>query len=131
MLKNCIICGKGIKVCNKWRIFENFKQDIYKSYKKHIKLFGEKNTQIDRIDNDKGYYKENCRWTTIKGQARNKKNSLHFIAISPDGENHYFQSTLDIQNKFNLPSKSVYDCLTQNRQPVRGKCSGWKFKLTR
>ena len=30
--------------------------------------------QIDRIDNSKGYSKDNCRWVTLKEQAQNKGN---------------------------------------------------------
>lgn len=33
---------------------------------------------LDRIDNDKGYYKENCRWTTWKVQQRNKSSNIIF-----------------------------------------------------
>ena len=43
------------------------------------------NLSIDRIDNSKGYYPENCRWTTAKEQNRNKDN-LHYIEYK--GETH-------------------------------------------
>ena len=31
---------------------------------------------IDRIENDKGYYSDNCRWVTNKEQQRNKRNNF-------------------------------------------------------
>lgn len=55
--------GRGITVCDRWKTFDYFLEDI-----------GERpeNCQIDRIDNDGGYYKENCRWVTCREQHRNK-----------------------------------------------------------
>jgi len=45
--------GRGIKVCKHWRKFENFLKDMgLPPTHKH---------QIDRINNDKGYRKSNCR----------------------------------------------------------------------
>lgn len=49
--------GRGIFVCDEWRnSFKSFYDDMGN------KPF--KGAQIDRINNDDGYYKENCRWVT-------------------------------------------------------------------
>ena len=55
--------GRGITICKRWLKFENFYADM-----------GErpKGLTLDRIDNDKGYSPQNCRWTTMKVQALNR-----------------------------------------------------------
>lgn len=59
--------GRGIKVCKRWRkSFINFLEDM-----------GEcpEGLQIERKNNNKGYYKSNCRWATLKEQNRNKRDN--------------------------------------------------------
>ena len=68
--------GRGITVCDRWLEFKNFFEDMgYAPTEKHT---------LDRIENDKGYCKENCRWTTMKVQANNKRNNKRFVY---NGEN--------------------------------------------
>jgi hypothetical protein len=63
--------GRNITICKEWYDFNNF-----------IKDMGERpyNTTLDRIDNDLGYYKENCKWSTNKEQSRNRRSNV-FLTI--------------------------------------------------
>lgn len=58
--------GRGIKVCEEWLKFQNFHEWAKKNgYCETL--------YIDRIDNDKGYTPENCRWVTSKISGSNKR----------------------------------------------------------
>ncbi len=57
--------GRGITVCRRWRNFVNFLKDMGEHPGKEY--------QIDRVDNDGNYCRENCRWATKKEQMRNTR----------------------------------------------------------
>ena len=67
---------RGISVCKEWEYFENF-------YRWSMNNGYSDDLTIDRINNDKGYSPDNCRWATKTEQARNKRNTRF---IEYDGE---------------------------------------------
>lgn len=60
--------GRGITVCARWMDFKNFRADM-----------GERPTglTLERVDNDKGYERDNCEWVTPKAQANNRRDNIH------------------------------------------------------
>ena len=69
--------GRGITVCEEWLDVKNFIEDMYPSYMEGLSL--------DRIDNDKGYSLDNCRWADRTTQAINrriqKNNTSGFVGV--------------------------------------------------
>lgn len=56
--------AKGIKVSDEWKAFENFKADMFDSYKAHVDRYGQKNTILTRLDKTKDFNKSNCVFMT-------------------------------------------------------------------
>ena len=70
--------GRGIKVCDEWHNIEVFeKWAIDNGYRKGL--------TIDRIDSDGDYEPNNCRWSTMREQTNNRRNT---IRLEHNGETH-------------------------------------------
>lgn len=64
--------GKGIKVCEEWKNSDGF----IHFYNWAIKNGYKEDLTLDRIDNEKDYCPENCKWSTKKEQSNNKTNNV-------------------------------------------------------
>lgn len=82
--------GRGISVCDEW-LGENGLKNFYNwsmnnGYSEHM--------SIDRIDNDKGYRPDNCRWVSMKQQQNNRTNNR---IITVNGEAHTMREWSEIR----------------------------------
>lgn len=57
--------GRGITVCKEWLNVESFINDMYPTFQEGLTL--------DRINVDREYSKENCRWADSMTQSKNKR----------------------------------------------------------
>lgn len=86
--------GRGIKVCERWRTYQNFYDDMAPTYRIGLTL--------DRVDGNGGYELGNCRWATPALQARNKRNNR---MITHDGRTHCLT---DWAEELGIPVDTVY-----------------------
>lgn len=63
--------ARGIEVCPEWESFSKFLSDMGEP---------KDGETLDRIDNELGYSKANCRWATRTEQGRNRR-ANHFISV--------------------------------------------------
>lgn len=96
--------NRGITMCDKWNDWEVFKNwAINNGYSEDL--------SIDRIDNNKGYYPENCRWVDAKTQGENKRNN---IVVEINGETHILSEWCRILglNRYSVKSRILQQGLT-------------------
>lgn len=73
--------GRGITVCDEWT-------NDYIAFREWALNNGYSDElTIDRIDNNKGYFPDNCQWATVQTQSNNTRVNRH---ITYKGETHTF-----------------------------------------
>lgn len=97
--------GRGIKVCERWQVYENFENDLLESFLEHVKEYGIKDTTIDRFPNNDGNYEpNNVRWATYKEQANNRRSNR----MVTDELN-----AIQIAEKYNIKYYTILDRLNK------------------
>ncbi len=103
--------GRGISVCSAWsESFEAFLLDMGEA---------PKGLSLDRVDNNQGYYKENCRWATSKQQNNNRRSNFWIVM---DGTRRTLTEWCELLNiAYHVPYyriKRGWDAVTALTTPV-------------
>jgi hypothetical protein len=106
---------RGLVICETWsNSFEAFLKDMGESPSSEH--------QLDRIDNAKGYFPENCRWVTRSENCRNRTNNVRIkwkgqtkclyewaeticplLGIKPDSLQNRIKKGWDVEKAFTTP----------------------------
>jgi hypothetical protein len=121
--------GRGIKVCERWLVYENFKEDMLPKYKQGL--------DIDRINNDIGYKLSNCHFITRKENCRNRRDNIKVNFLGKDrlligvaeeyGINYntlwdrIFRHKWDIEKAISLPLQNNSSFITFNEKTLNIK----------
>ena len=96
--------GRGIKVCDEWLgefgSINFIEWSLNNGY--------DDNLTLDRIDNNKDYSPENCRWATRKQQSNNLRANRKF---SINGKEYTISQ---ISDEYNIPYKTLYGRIRNN-----------------
>lgn len=91
--------GRGIGYCDRWESFENFLEDMGSR---------PNGFTLDRIDNNKGYSKGNCRWADIKTQMNNTSRNKFYVIDGVEKTLSQWAETLNL--KSSTVSQRFYVC---------------------
>jgi hypothetical protein len=94
--------GRGIAVCDEWMT----------SYQAFLRDMGRKPTpshSIDRINNDLGYFKDNCKWSNNFEQQNNRSNNCKVLF------NDVVMTMSQLSRELNIPKTTLRRKVSGNK----------------
>lgn len=117
--------GRGIFVCDRWLIFENYLNDIQNIDGWDNKINNWRSYQLDKDIKGFGFYsQDSCMWVSNEQNANSTSNNYYFDVVSPDGIE--YKNNIGLKKfcrKHGLKVKNVEASIKSNSSTHRG----WKF----
>jgi hypothetical protein len=118
--------GRGIIVCDGWNKFLNFKKDMLLKYTLTKLKYPNELITIERVDNNKGYFKNNCTFIPLKYQCNNKRNVISIKATNIKTKEIVIgKSQCDLARKLGITHMPISRYL---HGIVKNPYSGWIFE---
>lgn len=92
--------GRGITYDKRWASFQSFFDDMHHGFVSGLTL--------ERLDNSKGYSRENCKWTDRMEQANNTRRNRVFTI---NGESKTFAQWIRVTGIKSSTARQRYYCL--------------------
>lgn len=116
--------GRGIKVCDEW--FTPHSCKGFRAFKAWALKNGyQEGLTIDRIDNNKGYFPDNCRWVTMLTQ-NNNKSCCHYITL-----NGVTKTLMEWSKELKIPYITLKTRLNKYGWPVEKALSKVDFRYSK
>lgn len=94
--------GRGITVCKEW--LNSFKTFIF-----DMGFRPSKEYSLERIDNNLGYYKQNCKWATIEEQSNNRRTNKLYFYLNKQ------QTLVNWAKEYNIDYSNLYRKINRNK----------------
>lgn len=114
---------RGIRLCNRWKCFEFFYEDIQKLDNYALKEAAPSEYQLDKDIKGNGfiYSMRNCIWARVEDNAKKSKEKC--IYTVSDGEDVVsFKNASDFMRRYNVKNQWNFCSMLRGE---RLKCEGW------